>query len=306
MSSHKLPLSHALLALATVAVWGTNFPVMQFAATQMPPLLVAALRFLLVFFPAVLFLPRPPVSWRLLAAYGLFIGVGQFGVVYIAVAGYISPGLASLVIQSQVFFTILLSIVIADERVGTHQWMGLALGALGIVVIGFNTGGDATLPGLALILIAALSWSAGNMVGKASGPVNMLAFTVWSSLFAFPPLFVLAFVFEGWPAISASLQHADLATWAAVAWQAVGATLFGYACWAWLLSRHPAAFIVPSALLVPVFGMATSTLWLGESLPAWKLVAGALVMSGLALSMLWPMWRSSQAEPPAKGRAPAR
>ena len=77
-------------------------------------------------------------------------------------------------------------------------------------------------------------------------------------------------------------------TWAAVAWQSWGNSLFGYAAWGWLLARHPAATITPMALLVPVFGMGASTWWLGESLPSWKLLAAALVMGGLAVNLLWP------------------
>jgi O-acetylserine/cysteine efflux transporter len=103
-----------------------------------------------------------------------------------------------------------------------------------------------------------------------------------------PPLAVAAFVFEGWPAIDAGLRAADAGTWAAVLWQSIGNTLFGYAAFGWLLARHPAATIAPMSLLVPVFGMAASFVWLGEPLPAWKLIAAALVIGGLALNVLWP------------------
>ncbi len=295
MASRSLPLTHALLAVATVAIWGTNFPIMKVATEQMPPLLIAALRFLFVLFPAIFFFKRPKVPWRLMATYGLLIGVGQFGLIYIAVSGYISPGLASLVIQTQVFFTIILAILITRERVLPYQWAGLALATLGVVVIGLHTGGDTTIAGLVMVLVAALSWAGGNIASKASGRVNMIAYVVWTSIFSLPILFALAFVFEGWDVISTSIMTADAATWGAVLWQSFGNTLFGYACWSWLLSRHPAAAVVPMALLVPVFGMGASTIWLGESLPAWKLVAGALVMSGLAISMLWPRLRPQRA-----------
>jgi O-acetylserine/cysteine efflux transporter len=116
----------------------------------------------------------------------------------------------------------------------------------------------------------------------------MLAFVVWASLFSIPPLAVLSLVFEGWPAIAQGLAAADAATWATVLWQSVGNTLFGYAVWGWLLSRYPAATIAPMSLLVPVFGMAASAVWLGEALPAWKLAAAALVIAGLAVNVFWP------------------
>lgn len=291
MSHTTPPWRHLLLALAVVAVWGTNFVVIKMALAHLPPLLFAALRFALAFFPAVLFLPRPAASMRNLVAYGLLIGVGQFGVLYIAMKGHITPGLASLVIQTQVFFTIVLAMRVARERVQPYQWLALLLGAAGIAVIGAHTDGNTSGLGLLMVLGAALAWACANMVSKRAGSINMLSYVVWSSAAAVPPLVALSLVFEGWPAIETGLRDADALTWWAVAWQAVGNTLFGYAAWGWLLSRHPAASITPMALLVPVFGMATASLMLAEPLPGWKLGAAALVLCGLGLNMLWPRVR---------------
>jgi len=289
--SAPLPARHFVLALLVVAVWGTNFVVIKLGLAHLPPLLFAALRFTFALLPAVFFLPRPAVPWRKLAAYGLLIGVGQFGVLYLAMRGHITPGLASLVVQTQVFFTIGLAMRGSGEVVRPFQWVALLLAAAGIVVIGSHTGGDTTVAGVLMVLFAALSWAGGNIVSRAAGRVNMLAYVVWTSAFAVPPLFILSWCFEGSAAIEAGLRQADAVTWASVLWQSVGNTLFGYAAWGWLLARHPAATITPMALLVPVFGMAASAWWLGESLPAWKLVAAGLVMAGLALNLLWPRWR---------------
>jgi len=286
----SLSLRHFLLALAVVAVWGSNFVVIKLALSQMPPLLFATLRFAVVVLPMVFFLKRPAVPWRNLAGYGLLIGVGQFGLLFVAMNGHISPGLASLVIQVQVFFTIGLAMALAGEGLQRVQWIALALGASGLGVIVAHTDGSTTLLGLGLILLAALSWAGGNLVSRAAGRINMVAYVVWSSLFAVPPLFVLSLWVEGWDALAAGVQGAGLGAWAAVAWQAWGNSIFGYAAWGWLLARYSAATITPMALLVPVFGMASSAWWLGEPLPLWKLGAAALVLSGLALNLLWPWW----------------
>ena len=286
----SLSLRHFLLALAVVAVWGSNFVVIKLALGQMPPLLFATLRFAVVVVPMVFFLKRPLVPWRNLAGYGLLIGVGQFGLLFVAMNGHISPGLASLVIQVQVFFTIGLAMALAGEGLQRVQWIALALGASGLSVIVAHTDGSTTLLGLALILLAAMAWAGGNLVSRAAGRINMVAYVVWSSLFAVPPLFILSLWVEGWDALAAGVQGADLGAWAAVAWQAWGNSIFGYAAWGWLLARYSAATITPMALLVPVFGMASSAWWLGEPLPLWKLGAAALVLSGLALNLLWPWW----------------
>ncbi len=286
----SLTLRHFLLALAVVAVWGSNFVVIKLALGQMPPLLFATLRFAVVVFPMVFFLKRPAVPWRNLAGYGLLIGVGQFGLLFVAMNGHISPGLASLVIQVQVFFTIGLAMALAGEGLQRVQWLALALGAAGLGVIVAHTDGSTTLLGLGLILLAALAWAGGNLVSRAAGRINMVAYVVWSSLFAVPPLFALSLWVEGWDALAAGVQGAGWDAWVAVAWQAWGNSIFGYAAWGWLLARYSAATITPMALLVPVFGMASSAWWLGEPLPAWKLGAAALVLSGLALNLLWPWW----------------
>jgi O-acetylserine/cysteine efflux transporter len=295
MSSRALPMRHALLALAVVAVWGTNFVVIKLALGHLPPLLFGALRFAFVLLPAVLFLPRPAVSWGNLAGYGALIGAGQFGLLYLAMRGDISPGIASLVIQTQVFFTIGLSMALTRERVRGFQWFALALAVAGVAMIGAHTDGNTTVKGLAMVLAAAFSWACGNTLSRRAGQVNMLAYVVWSGLFALPPLALLSLWVEGWPAIEAGLRDASAATWAAVLWQSVGNSLFGYAAWGWLLARHPAATITPMALLVPVFGMGASAVMLAEPLPAWKLLAAGLVMAGLALNLLWPRMHAALA-----------
>jgi O-acetylserine/cysteine efflux transporter len=292
VKGHTLPWKHALLALAVVAVWGSNFVVIKLALAHLPPLLFGALRFAFTLLPAALLLPRPAVPWRNLAGYGLFIGAGQFGLLYLAMRGDIAPGIASLVIQAQVFFTIGLSMALTGERMRPFQWLALALAVAGLVVIGAHTDGNTTLKGLAMVLAAAFCWACGNTLSRRAGQVNMLAYVVWSACFSLPPLLLLSLWFEGWPAIEAGLRGATWSTWLAVLWQAAANSLFGYACWGWLLSRHPAATITPTALLVPVFGMAASAWWLAEPLPAWKLIAAGLVMTGLALNVLWPRWRA--------------
>jgi len=291
MADTPLPLRHFLLALAVVAVWGTNFVVIRVALDHLPPLLFATLRFTLVLLPMAFFVKRPKVPWTNLAAYGVLIGAGQFGLLFVAMKGHISPGLASLVVQTQVFFTIGMAMKISGEKVQPFQIAALLLAASGIVLIAAHGGGAATPLGVALVLGAAASWAGGNIVARQAGTVNMLAYVVWASLFSIPPLFLMSLWLEGWDAMVAGVTHADALTWGAVAWQAVGNTMFGYAAWGWLLARHPAATVTPMALLVPVFGMGASAILLHESLPGWKLLAAVLVLAGLAVNMLWPKVR---------------
>ena len=293
--STTLSLRDALLTLAVMVVWGSNFVVIRVGVDHFPPLLFACLRFTFALLPAVLFLKRPAVPWSKLAAYGFLIGAGQFGLLFIAIKGFITPGLASLVVQSQSFFTILLAAAITRERVQPFQIAGLLLAAVGIGVILWHADGTTTPLGIALVLGAALCWAGGNIVARSTPGVDMLAYVVWTSLFAVPPLFMMSWLVEGWPAIHDGLTGASLAAWAAALWQAIGNVMFGFAVWGWLLSRYAAATIAPTALLVPVFGMGAAAIWLGEPLPGWKFLAAGLVLSGLCINILWPRFATIRA-----------
>jgi O-acetylserine/cysteine efflux transporter len=283
-----MPLTHFLLALAVVFVWGTNFVVIRLGLDAFAPYTFAALRYTFSCLPFVFFIRRPAMAWSKLAAFGLLIGVGQFGLLFWAMRSDISPGLASLVIQSQVFFTIGLSALVYRERLKALQWpaFGLALGGLAIVAAHVSTGTGVTAFGIALVLGAAVAWAGGNLVARSAGKVDALGFMVWSSPFAEVPLWAISLAQDGPGPVAQSLAGAGALAWVAVAWQAIGNTLFGYGVWNWLLVRHSAATVTPTALLVPVFGMAASALALHEGLPAWKLGAALLVMAGLATNLV--------------------
>jgi O-acetylserine/cysteine efflux transporter len=295
--AYQLPFSHLLLALVIVAVWGTNFVVIKLSLESFPPFLFAALRYIFAFLPAAFLLPRPKVSWVNLCVYGLAVGVGQFGVLYFAIDGNISPGLASLVIQTQVFFTIGFAMLFAKEGLKLYQAIAVAIAMIGLTIIATHTDRTTTFLGLALVVFAGFSWGIANTTSRRAGAINMLAYVVWASVYAIPPLLALTFIFEGgWATLSASIVNAPIGAWLGVLWQSWGNTLFGYGAWAWLLSKHPAAVVAPAPLLVPIFGMGAAAFFLGESLPLWKIMAAGLVITGLMVNLFWPSLRNRLAK----------
>lgn len=234
-------------------------------------------------------MPKPKVSWGNLCVYGLATGVGQFGVLYFAIDGRISPGLASLVIQTQVFFTIGFAMFFAKESLRLYQAVALALAMTGLVIIALHTDATTTFLGLALVVFAGFSWGVANTVSRRAGAINMLSYVVWASAFSIPPLLLMSLIFEGGASHLWSVAlSAPAGAWMGVLWQAWANTLFGYAAWSWLLSKHPAALVAPAPLLVPIFGMGASAFFLGESLPDWKLMAAGLVITGLIVNLFWP------------------
>ncbi len=276
---------HKILALLTVFIWGSNFVVIKAGLEHWPPFLFTTLRFFFVAIPLIFFLPRPNVSWSKIILYGLFIGVGQFGLLFWAMDNDISPGLASLVVQLQVFFTIILSIFLFGEQIRSNQFLALAISFLGIFVIGYFSDTDTTLLGVGLVLLAALAWAFGNIVIKSVGDINIIAFLAWSSLFSVPPLLLISIIKENPETILSALYNAPLGAWAALFWQTIGNTLIGYGIWNYLLNQYPSSIVTPWALLVPVFGISASSIILAEPLPPWKLVAASLVLLGLLLNL---------------------
>jgi len=290
-----------------VLVWGSNFVVIKVGLREFQPFFFATLRFFFCAFPFVLFVRRPRVAWKWLALYGMLLGAGQFGLLFLAMRSDISPGMTSLVVQMQVFFTIGLSMLIFHERVRTVTLTGLGLAAVGLAVIGWHLDATVTARGVTLVLAAAFFWACANVVVKkasleAGVRVPMLAFVVWSSLFALPPLVAMTAAFEGLDVAYRACLHARWDAWLAVAWQSTGNTLFAFAAWSWLLTRYDAAVISPWALLVPVFGMGSSAVILGEPFPPWKVAAFAMVMAGIALGSLVPALIPSRQRPPGDSR----
>ncbi len=217
--------------------------------------------------------------------YGLLIGVGQFGLLFLAIHDGFPVGLASLVIMAQVFFTIALAWLLFSERPRRVQVIGSFVGLLGMTVIGSERLAGASLEPFLLVILAALCWGAGNVLAKSVGKVDMLAFTVWSSLAAPLPLIALSLAVEGAGGIAA-LARPSLKLVVSVLALSYGGTLFGYGLWARLMSRHSAATVAPFALLVPVVGMLAAALLFGETLSAGELAGAALVMAGLALNVI--------------------
>jgi O-acetylserine/cysteine efflux transporter len=283
-----LPLRHILLALLTVTIWGSNFVAIKLALHDLPPLLLCTLRFLFVSLPLVFILPRPAVAWRKLLLYGLTMFALQFSFMFLGMKLGVSPGLASVMLQLQVFVTLALSVVFLRERITPAQIAGTLIAVAGFAVVAAHSGGEVSLAGLVCLLLAAVSWGYGNFMSRGLGKVNPLALVVWGGLVVPVPMGLASLALEGPAVVWHSLTHVGLSAGLALAFIVYASTLVGYSLWSWLLARHAASAITPFALLVPVFGMLSSALVLGEALPAWKLVAAGLVMTGLTVNIFGP------------------
>lgn len=274
-----------LLALVVIIVWGMNFVVIKIGLDDMPPMLLGALRFLLAAFPAVLFIKRPQIPLRWLLAYGLTISLGQFAFLFSAMSVGMPAGLASLVLQSQAFFTLLFAVMFLGERFRLTNLFGLLVAAGGLLLIGLQGNGLMTLAGFLLTLCAAAMWALGNIVTRKLGKVNLVGLVVWGSLVPPLPFFALSWLLEGPAVIEIALRAINLDTLLVLAYLAFGATILGYGLWSRLLSRYPASQVAPFSLLVPVVGITSAAVLLDEHLSTLQLVGALLVMLGLLLNV---------------------
>ncbi|WP_249666314.1 EamA family transporter [Nocardioides faecalis] len=275
------------LAALVAAIWGVNFVVIDWGMGDVPPLVFLAVRFLAVIVPAVLLVPPPAVGWRTVAAVGTFMSLGQFGLLYVALDVGLPPGLAGLVLQAQVALTIAISAVALRERPTRAQAIGVLLGAVGLVVVGFGRGGHVALLGLLLCLGAALMWAIGNVVARTSGAggaAGGLSMTVWSALVVPVPLLLLAVALDGPGTLSAAA--------AAFGWKAALSTLYtaglaslvGYGIFNSLLARHPSSEVVPWILLVPPVAIGSAWLLLDEVPSPGELAGGVLLVAGVLVA----------------------
>ncbi|TKU92706.1 O-acetylserine/cysteine exporter [Citrobacter sp. wls620] len=280
-----------LLALLVVVVWGLNFVVIKVGLHNMPPLMLAGLRFLLVAFPAIFFVARPKIPLSLLLGYGLTISFGQFAFLFSAIKFGMPAGLASLVLQAQAFFTIILGAFAFGERLQGKQRVGIALAIFGVLVLieASLNGQHVGMLGFMLTLAAALSWASGNIFNKkimqhTSRPAVM-SLVVWSALIPVVPFFLASILFDGPTQIIQSLVTIDMTTILSLVYLAFVATIVGYGIWGALLGRYETWRVAPLSLLVPVVGLASAAVLLDETLTGLQLLGALLIMAGLYINV---------------------
>lgn len=274
------------LAVLVAVLWGSNFVFIDRGLQDVPPFAFVALRFLLVCFPAVFFVKRPGVGVRPVLLVGLFMSAGQFGLVYLGMHLGLPTGLAPLVLQAQVLFTVLLSAAMLKERPTRWQLGGVVIGMLGLIVVGIGRSAVAPVLPLLLVVGAALSWAIGNVISRQVKAASGLSMVVWSGLVVPIPMLLLSLTVDGPTAIGHAVSH--------LSWQVIGSAMFtaylasllGYGIWNTLLARYPAPLVGPFTMLVPVVGMVTAGLVLHEVPTTLEIAGGVLLLGGVAAAAL--------------------
>ncbi len=266
-------------------IWGANFVVIDEGLKGFPPFLLLTARFLVVVFPAILLVPKPG-PWRQILLIGTFMSLGQFSLLYLSLHLGMPAGLASLLVQVQVIFSIGISRVVLGERATHQQLAGVALGLLGLAVLVFGRASEASLLALAVLIAACLSWSVGNVLSRRARFSSGFALTVWSGVVVPIPAFILALTVNGPHAVSYAIDHIGWVTVASTLYTAILCSLFGYGVWNSLLSRYQVGSVVPFSLLVPVAGITTAWIALGQVPTASEVIGGLILLAGIATATL--------------------
>lgn len=288
----KLSAPDIVSALAIVVIWGSNFVAMKYALRDFTPFQLGLARYVFAALPLVLFIRPPKTAWKWVVWYGLFQGVGQFGFLFSALQAGMTAALASVLMQTQVFFTALFGFFLLHERLTKPLAGGLVLAALALACFAMNfvatQGGTVTVAGFVLNLAAASMWAASNIVARkaqqASPGYDPLAFVVWTSLVPIVPFLAFTWLFDP-AALAWRWQQATWGSWVGVGYLGWVATIAAYAMWTRLLTRYPANRVAPFSLGVPVVGLAAGMIVLGETISAWQWAGIAFVVAALGCVM---------------------
>jgi O-acetylserine/cysteine efflux transporter len=281
-----MPLTHVLLAFLVALIWGINFLFVKIGLEEIPPLLLCTLRFALASIPAVFFIRPPAVPFKLVLSYGLLMFALQFSLLFLGMHAGMTPGMASLLIQVQVFFSMFFATLFLKEQPNPGQIIGALVSFVGIGLVALHLDQTISLLGFLLILASAATWGLGNLITKKAKNINMMALVIWGSFVAIPPMLALSLSFEGLGVVVRSLSHLSWRGGVSILYIVYMSTWVGYGVWNWLMSCYPVSMVVPFTLLVPVVGVLSSVIVLGEPFETWKFIAGLFVLSGLFINIL--------------------
>lgn len=277
---------HTLLALLVVVIWGLNFIIIDFGLEGVPPFVFLALRFILVAIPAVFFLKPPSIGWRNVLLVGTFLSLGQFSLLYLSLALGMPPGLASLLLQTQVVLSVIVSAIVLRERPTRKQVVGIVIGMLGLAVVVVGHSYAAPWLPVVVILLGALSWAIGNVLARRAKAASGLSLVVWSGLVVPIPALLMATLIDGPAVVVDSITHLSWIAILSTLYTAVFASLVGYGIWNTLLARYPTSAVVPFTLLVPVVGILAAWLVINEQPTLSEVIGGAVMLAGLAIAVI--------------------
>ena len=277
---------HVVMAFFIVVLWGLNFVALKIAVLSLPPIFLAGLRFLLISIPWIFFVEKPKVSKRQFITLPITLGVLQYSLLYYGMSTGLSAGLSAVILQTQSFFTVIMSTILIKEKPRLNEILGLLIGALGVIILLINNNGDFKIEAVLIILAAAISWGIANIQLKNLGNVNMVSFLIWISPFAAIVLFIISFILEYDLVLNIDFSNVEIKVFLSIFYTAYLSTVIGFTMWQYLLNKYKSVQITPYGLLVPVTGSIFGYIILSEVLEIYQIIAGIVIIIGLMVISL--------------------
>ena len=277
---------HVVMAFFIVVLWGLNFVALKIAVLSLPPIFLAGLRFLLISIPWIFFVEKPKVSKRQFITLPITLGVLQYSLLYYGMSTGLSAGLSAVILQTQSFFTVIMSTILIKEKPRLNEISGLLIGALGVMILLINNNGDFKIEAVLIILAAAISWGIANIQLKNLGNVNMVSFLIWISPFAAIVLFIISFILEYDLVLNIDFSNVEIKVFLSIFYTAYLSTVIGFTMWQYLLNKYKSIQITPYGLLVPVTGSIFGYIILSEVLEIYQIIAGIVIIIGLMVISL--------------------
>ncbi len=279
-----MPPSHIAIALGTALLWGFGFVTSKYGADHMPPLFFLALRFTLMALMLLWFVRPPAGRWLAVGLFALTMGVGHFGLFYVALNIGVEASTAAIIWLTQVPLSALLAGIVLRERPGWMAHLGIAIAFGGAVLLVGEPRHTGNAAGIALMFGSSIAWAVANVQVKRLTDISPLALNGWMSAISAMLLFPLSFALE--EGQIASLLQPDWRLHSSLVYQVVGSTLLAYWAWYYLLAHNKVATVAGFMLLVPVVGVIFGVFILGDPITWQTLVGGAIIVSGVALIVL--------------------
>ena len=273
------------MALMVPLVWGMGFVFAKVAINHFPPILLMAFRFALTAMVLVWFVPVPYGNLKNIFNVAIVAAAIQYSLTFTGLAG-LEAGLASLVVQLEVPFLVLLGALVLKENPGLQKWAGIIISFLGVVLMTQQDSLNGSLGSVCLVVAGCFVWACGQVMIRKLKDIGGLQVTAWVAVFATPQLFIMSAIFESGQITA--IQNANDMVWLTVIYLGLVMTCLGYYLWNTLIRRHDVGTVAPFLLLLPLFSLIGGMLFLGEEPTADKLLGGVVILLGVAIITIRP------------------